>query len=168
MKKKILGILICTLLIVIIVPPIETITGKLIGESHISSNDPIPLAVFAKIDSIEGEAGNGKKSSAGLRITIGNPGSVPMNDIDWTFDAEGGTIIFGDGIQGNIPTIDAGEETHILLRPGHFILRNADGQSPIGLGIITLMATAETPTDTAEVTEDVFLIGPIIYFYLRQ
>jgi hypothetical protein len=156
--KKIIGIFVLMLLLGISMPSIQTISGNVTVENSIS------IAGYIKMGSIEGDV---TKMSAGLRITIGNLGSVPMNDIDWTFDAEGGTIIFGDGIHGNIPTIDAGEETHIILRPGHFILQNANGQSPIGVGVVTLMATAKTSTDTLEITEDVFLIGPIIYFYLR-
>jgi hypothetical protein len=123
---------------------------------------PLSIHGYLKMEGIDGES---RGPSVGLRITIGNSGSVPMNDIDWTFDAEGGIIVFGDGVQGNIPMLDAGEETHIFLRPGHFILQNAEGQSPIGIGGITLMATAKTSTDTLEITEDEFLIGPIIYFY---
>jgi hypothetical protein len=164
MKRKIVGISVLMLLLGISILPIETITGNVTVKNPTSTNNPISMAGYIKMSGIEGDV---TKMSAGLRITIGNSGSVPMNDIDWTFDAEGGTIIFGDGLHGNIPMIDAGEETYILLRPGHFILQNADGQSPIGLGSITLMATAKTSTDTLEITEDVFLIGPIIYFYLR-
>ena len=162
MNKKIIGILVLMLLLGISILPIVTINGKVIGESHFLSNTQLTMAGYIHVKGIDGES---KGPSVGLRITIGNSGSVPMNDIDWTFDAEGGTIIFGDGVQGNIPMLDAGEETHIFLRPGHFILQNADGQSPIGIGRITLMATAKTSTDTLEITEDEFLIGPIIYFY---
>jgi hypothetical protein len=163
MKRKIVGLLILLLLLGISIPSIEAITGGLIGESHISSNTGKPLAVFVKMEGVDGES-NGKKSSAGVKLTIINSGSHIMSDIDWTFDAEGGTIVFGDGINGRIPVLEPGEEATILLRPGHFILHHADGQSPIGLGFVTLMATAETSTDTAEITEDVFLIGPIIFF----
>jgi uncharacterized membrane protein len=160
--KKIIGILVLMLLLGISILPIVTINGKVIEESHFLSKTQLTMAGYIHVKGIDGES---KGPSVGLRITIGNSGSVPMNDIDWTFDAEGGTIIFGDGVQGNIPMLDAGEETHIFLRPGHFILQNADGQSPIGVGRITLMATAKTSTDTLEITEDEFLIGPIIYFY---
>ena len=167
MKRKIVGLLVLIMLLGISISPIEAITGKLIGESHISSNTSKPLAAFLKFDDIKGES-NGQKSSAGVRLTIINSGSSIMSGVDWTFDAEGGTIVFGDGITGRIPVLEPGEEATILLKPGHFILNHADGQSPIGLGFVTLMATAETSTDTAEITEDVFLIGPIIFFYLRQ
>jgi hypothetical protein len=160
--KKIIGILVLMLLLGISILPIVTINGKVIEESHFLSKTQLTMAGYIHVKGIDGES---KGPSVGLRITIGNSGSVPMNDIDWTFDVEGGTIIFGDGVQGNIPMLDAGEETHIFLRPGHFILQNADGQSPIGVGRITLMATAKTSTDTLEITEDEFLIGPIIYFY---
>jgi hypothetical protein len=159
--KKIIGILVLILLLGISILPIVTINGKVIEGSNFLSNIQINMAGYIHVKGIDGES---KGPSVGLRITIGNSGSVPMNDIDWTFDAEGGTIVFGDGVHGNIPTLDPGEETHIFLRPGHFILQNADGQSPIGVGGITLMATAKTSTDTLEITEDEFLIGPIIYF----
>ena len=162
MKKKIVGILVVMLLLGISIPSIEIITGKVTVENPIHTNSPISMAAYLKFEGVDGEA---EGPSVGLRITIGNLGSVPMNDIDWTFDAEGGTIVFGDGLHGNIPMLDAGQETYILLRPGHFILQNADGQSPIGIGSITLMATAKTSTDTLETTEDVLLIGPIIYFF---
>jgi len=151
--KKIIGILVLMLLLGISILPIVSINGKVIEENPISTNNPLAMAVYVKIKGIDGES---EGPSVGLRITIGNPGSVPLNDIDWTFDAEGGTIIFGDGVQGNIPMLDAGEEAHIFLRPGHFILQNADGQSPIGVGSITLMATAKTSTGTLEIIEDEF------------
>ena len=162
MEKKIVVILVVMLLLGISIPSIETITGKVTVKNPIHTNSPISMAAYLKFEGVDGEA---EGPSVGLRITIGNSGSVPMTDIDWTFDAEGGTIIiFGDGLHGNIPMLDAGKETYIFLRPGHFILQNADGQSPIGIGGITLMATAKTSIDTLETTEDVFLIGPIIYF----
>lgn len=165
MKRKIVGILVIMLLLGISIPSIEIITGKVTVENPNPTNNPVSMAGYIKFEGIDGETHG---PSVGLRITIGNLGSVPMNDIDWTFDAEGGTIIFGDGERGTIPMLDAGEETHIFLRPGYFMLQNADGQSPMGIGSITLMATAKTSTDTLEITEDVFLIGPIIYFYLRR
>ena len=166
MEKKIVGILVVMLLLGISIPSIEMINGKVTVENSIHTNSPVSMAAYIKFEGVDGEA---EGPSVGLRITIGNLGSVPINGIDWTFDAEGGTIlVFGDGLHGTIPMLDAGEETHIFFRPGHFILRNADGQSPIGLGGITLMATAKTSTDTLEITEDVLLIGPIIYFYLRR
>lgn len=161
MKRKIVGILVFMVLLGMSIPPIQIITGKVIEENPISTKNQNSMAAYLKFEGVDGES---EGPSVGLRITIGNPGSVPMNDIDWSFDAEGGTIIFGDGEHGNIPTLDAVEEAYILLRPGHFIFRNADGQSPIGIGSITLTATAETSTVTLEINKDVFLIGPIIYF----
>ena len=163
MQRKIVGILLIIVLIGIIMPPIENITGKVIEETNISSTSTNPFAVFMKISDIKGES-NGKKSSAGVKLTIINSGSVIMQNIEWTFDTEGGTLVFGDGINGRIPELVPLEEAEILLKPGHFILDHADGQSPIGLGFVTLMATAETSTDTAEITEDAFLLGPIILF----
>jgi hypothetical protein len=160
--KKIIGIIVLILLLGICILSIVTINGKIIEESNFLSNSQLKMAGYIHVKGIDGES---KGPSVGLRITIGNLGSVPMTDIDWTFNADGATIVFGDGVHGRIPTLDPGEETHIFLRPGHFILQNSDGQSPIGVGSITLMATAKTSTETLEITEDEFLIGPIIYFY---
>jgi hypothetical protein len=72
--------------------------------------------------------------------------------------------VIGEKVTGNVPVLDAGEEIDIIFRPGHFIFQNADGQSPIGIGFVTLIATAKTSTDTAEITLDMFLIGPIMFF----
>jgi hypothetical protein len=116
--------------------------------------------MFVKIEGIDGES----KISAGFILTIMNLGDQILRDIEWTFDTEGGTVIFGDGIRGTRPVLNESEEINIIFRPGNFILKNADGQSPIGLGRVTLMATAKTSTDIAETTEDIFLIGPIILF----
>ena len=160
--KKIIGVLILMILLAVSILSIVTINGKVIEKTHFLSNTQFNMAGYIHVKGIDGES---KGPSVGLRITIGNLGSVPMNNIEWTLDAEGGTIVFGDGVNGNIPILDAGEEIHIFLRPGHFILQNADGQSPIGIGRITLMAKAKTSTETLEITEDEFLIGPIIYFY---
>ena len=163
MKQKNVVFLVLLLLSVICIPLIENLSGKVISEDQISSTVLNPFASFLKIGDIKGES-NGQKSSAGVKITITNIGSVMMHDIDWTFDSEGGAIRFGDGITGRIPVLEPDEEAVIILKPGHFLLHHADGQSPIGLGFVTLMATAETSSVTVEVTENVFLIGPIIFF----
>jgi hypothetical protein len=167
MKKKIVGILVLMLLLGISIPPIVTISGKANNENHVMSNSEKFTAAYLKFSGVKGEA-DPSKMSAGVKLTIINIGDYMMRDIDWTFNMEGGTIIFGDGERGTIPVLDAGEEISFIFRPGHFIFQNADGQSPIGFGIVTLMATAKTSTVTAELTEDIFLIGPIIYFYLKQ
>ncbi|PNX50977.1 MAG: hypothetical protein BV456_04875 [Thermoplasmata archaeon M8B2D] len=129
-------------------------------ENHATSNDQLSTAAFVKIKGVNGES----KISAGFILTIKNLGDQILRDIEWTFDTEGGTVIFGDGIRGTIPVLNESEEINIIFRPGNFILKNADGQSPIGIGRVTLMATAQTSTDIAETTEDIFLIGPIILF----
>ena len=166
MKRKIAGILVLLLLLGISISPIVTINGKANNENHVMSNSEIFTAAYLKFSDVKGEA-DPSKTSAGVKLTITNIGDHMMRDIDWTFDMEGGTIIFGDGERGNIPVLDVGEEISFIFRPGHFIFQHADGQSHIGFGIVTLMATAKSSTVTAELTEDVYLIGPIIYFYLR-
>lgn len=143
-----------------VLPAIGSINENVNTENLISSNVPLSMHGFLKFDDINGES----NISAGLRIIITNIGDHIMQDIDWTFDAEGGTIIFGDGERGKIPVLDSGEEIDIILRPVPFIFQDADGNSPIGFGSITLMATARTSTDIMELTEDKFLIGPFLLF----
>ena len=159
--KKIIAILIMTLFVgTTVLPVMGTINENVNRENLISSYIPLSMPAYLKVEGINGES----KISAGVRITITNIGDHMMQDIEWTFDAEGGTIIFGDGVTGRIPVLDTGEEISIILRPVPVIFQDADGQSPLGFGSITLMATAKTSSDTMEATKDTFLIGPFLLF----
>jgi len=155
MKRKIVGIFVCTLLIVMIIPSFGTINEQVNGENLVSSYFPLAVPVFVKIDGIDGES----KIIAGLRITITNTGDEIIQDIDWTFNTSGGIIIFGDGKQGGrLPiSLHPMDETTVIL---------TEGQSPIGIGVITmevtLQATVGSTIDSASVTSNAFLLGPII------
>ena len=159
--KKIIGILIITIFVVnAVLPVVASINKKNSEEILISSNNPLSIHGYLKVKGINGES----RASAGLILTIGNIGDHIMQDIDWTLEAEGGTIIFGDGERGRIPILNPQEEIDIILRPIPIIFRDAEGQSPIGFGNITLMAPAKTSTDIMELTENKLLIGPFFLF----
>jgi len=164
MKRKIVGIFVCTLLIVMIIPSFGTINEQVNGENLVSSYFPLAVPVFVKIDGIDGES----KIIAGLRITITNTGDEIIQDIDWTFNTSGGIIIFGDGKQGGrLPiSLHPMDETTVILRPAPRLFPDTEGQSPIGIGVITmevtLQATVGSTIDSASVTSNAFLLGPII------
>lgn len=160
MKRKIVVILVLLAIVILIKPSIEAINETSIEEDSVISNNMLLPDMFVKIDSIEGES----EISVGLKITITNLGEYMKQNVEWTFNADGENIRFGDGITGRIPVLDSGQEFDIILRPAHFLLNNADGQSPIGFGSVNLMATARTSTDTAETTENTFIIGPFLLF----
>jgi hypothetical protein len=160
--RKIIGLLIIFVFIgVTVLPVIGTINANNKSGKDNPSNDPLSMAGYIKYKGINGDV----TTSLGLIMVIGNIGSYIMQDVDWTFDAEGGTIVFGDGARGRIPIIYPGEEVEIILRPLPVLFRDANGSSPIGFGNITLKSTATTSTDTMELTEDKFLIGPILLFF---
>lgn len=160
--RKIIGIILMFLFIgATILPVLGTINVNNISGKDNPSNDPLSMAAYLKFEGIDGES----TISLGLKIVIGNIGSYLLQDVDWTFDAEGGTIVFGDGARGRIPIIYPGEEVEIILRPLPVLFRDANGSSPIGFGNITLKSTATTSTDNMELSEDKFLIGPIILFF---
>lgn len=160
--RKIIGLLIIfAFIIVTVFPVLGTINvNNKNGKDHLLNNS-LSRAGYIKYKGINGDV----TTSLGLIIVIGNIGSYIMQDVDWTFDAEGGTIVFGDGARGRIPIIYPGEEVEIILRPLSFLFRDANGNSPIGFGNITLKSTATNSTDAMEISEDKFLIGPIILFF---
>jgi hypothetical protein len=159
--KKIIGILIIILFFgTTVLPVIGSINQNVNRENQVYSNNPLSMHGYIKYEGINGES----TVSLGLRIIIGNIGDHIMSDIDWTFNAEGGTIIFGDGERGRIPVLNPGEEVDIILRPIPVIFQDSFGQSPIGFGSITLITTAQTSTDILELTEDKLLIGPLFIF----
>jgi hypothetical protein len=159
--KKIIGILIIILFFgTTVLPVIGSINQNVDRENLDSSNNPLSIHGYIKYKGINGESA----VSLGLRIIITNIGDHIMSDIDWTFDAEGGTIIFGDGERGRIPVLNPGEEVDIILRPIPIIFQDSYGQSPIGLGSINLITTAQTSTDTMEISEEKILIGPLFLF----
>jgi len=161
MRKIIVLLIIFAFIIVTVFPVLGTINvNNKNGKDH-PLNNSLSMAGYIKYKGINGDV----TTSLGLIIVIGNIGSYIMQDVDWTFDAEGGTIVFGDGARGRIPIIYPGEEVEIILRPLSFLFRDANGNSPIGFGNITLKSTATNSTDTMEISEGKFLIGPIILFF---
>jgi hypothetical protein len=163
MEKKMKQIIIFMTVLGIIIfinQPIGTVYGLKNEENREASNNQLSADMFLKIEGIDGES----KISAGFVLKITNNGDQIKRDIEWTFGTSGGTVIFGDGIRGTRPVLNPGEEANIVFKPANFILKNADGQSPIGFGFVRLMATAQTSTDTAETIEEIVLIGPIILF----
>ena len=159
--KKLIGILILIIFFgTIVLPVIASINQNVNRENQESSYNPLSMHGYIKYEGINGES----TFSLGLRIIITNNGDHMMSDIDWTFDAEGGTIIFGDGERGRIPVLNPGEKVDIILRPIPVIFQDSYGQSPVGLGSITLITTAQTSADILELAEDKLLIGPLFIF----
>jgi len=160
--RKIIGIIIIFVLISFtILPVLGTININNKSGKNNLSNEQLSIAGYLKYEGIDGES----TTSLGLKMIIGNIGSYIMQDVDWTFDAEGGTIVFGDGVKGRIPIIYPGEEVEIILRPLPILFRDANGSSPIGFGNINLKSTAISSADTMELSEEKFFIGPIILFF---
>jgi hypothetical protein len=160
--RKIISLLIIFAFIgVTVLPVIGTINVNNKNGKDNLLNNSLSMAGYIKYKGINGDV----TTSLGLIMVIGNIGTYIMQDIDWTFDAEGATIVFGDGARGRIPIIYPEEEVEIILRPLPVLFRDANGRSPIGFGNITLKSTATTSTDTMELSEDKFLIGPIILFF---
>ena len=152
MNKKIIGIFVVTLLITTILS-IPTIANKPTSDS--SKTDPF-FDIFVE-SSVFG---------LGTRIIINNIGDLTIRDIDWTFNASGGTIVFGDGEHGRIPTMLPNDEIVLLLKPAPGISPDSDGQSPIGLGAITMTVTAQGSVGSTiargDTSADALLLGPFI------
>ena len=153
MKKKIVSILVLTLLIATIIS-MPVFANK--PTIDISSKDSF-FDIFIEANTF----------SLGTRIIITNIGDETITDIEWTFDASGGTIIFGDGEHGNIPTSMAAEDVlTLIIYPAPGLFPDADGQSPIGVGAITMTAMVQGTvgsTLTGEsTTKNAFLLGPFI------
>jgi hypothetical protein len=168
MKKKSVSIFILTLLMIIATLPLVGSTAEK-TENLVSSYTTLPESSFPVriVTDISDMVGNVFKNSAGLEITIKNIGDETINDIEWTFSATGGIIIFGDGEHGSIPTsMRPEDDIRVILRPAPGIFPDADGQSPIGIGLITMTATAQgtigSTLESDSTTADAFLLGPFI------
>lgn len=165
MQRKTICIFVCMMFFVIIIPPFGAISGKVIRENLISSSNSLAIDAFLKISGADGES----NISAGLSITIINIGYEIIQDIDWTFNTSGGILIFGDGKQGGrLPiSLNPNDETKVILKPIPRLSSDADGQSPIGLGIInikvTIQAIVGSTIQSGSVTSKAFLLGPIIF-----
>ena len=152
MQRKLLGILVVTLLIATI-SSIPAIANK-------------PTSDLSKTDSFFDIFVESSVFGLGTRIIINNIGDLTIRDIDWTFNASGGTIVFGDGEHGRIPTMLPNDEIMLLLKPAPGISPDSDGQSPIGLGAITMTVTAQgsvgSTIERGDTAADAFLLGPFI------
>ena len=106
--------------------------------------------------------------SLGTRIIIKNIGDEIAQDVEWTLNASGGIIVFGDGIRGGrIPTsMPPNDKKMVKLMPAPRLFPDADGQSPIGFGPITLKATVRgsvgSTLRSGSATSNAFLLGPFI------
>ena len=154
MKKKIVGIL----SIMLLISSILTTTAIANNSKSDISNKDVFFEIWV-------DTGN---FSLGTRINIKNIGDEIIQDIEWTFNASGGTIIFGDGVQGGrLPTsLHPTDGIIVILMPAPRLFPNADGQSPIGVGAITMTAvvqgTVGSTLKSDSTTADAFLLGPFI------
>jgi hypothetical protein len=108
--------------------------------------------------------------SLGTRIIIKNIGDEIAQDVEWTFNASGGIIVFGDGEHGYIPSsMNPNDEKIVILMPAPRIFPDADGQSPIGVGTITMtvsvLGTIGSKIQSGSTTSSAFLLGPFILTY---
>jgi hypothetical protein len=153
MKKKIIGILKAILLVTTIL----TTTALANNPTSYISNTDVFFDIFV-------DTGN---YSLGTRINIKNIGDQIAQDIEWTFNASGGTIVFGDGEHGRIPTsMNPNDEILVILMPIPRLFPEADGQSPIGVGIINMTVAVQGTVGSTlkydKISSNAFLLGPFI------
>ena len=105
----------------------------------------------------------------GVKIIFKNIGDEIVQDIDWAVNASesSGIIVFGDGEHGRLPTsMNPNEERTINLMPIPRLFPNADGQSPIGFGIVNMIVSVKgvvgSTLKTSSATSKVFLLGPFV------
>ena len=164
MRMKIIGIFVCMLLIETVLPPIGSINEQVNEKKLVTSNIPLAVSMYVKVEGIDGES----TISAGLKIIITNIGDEIINDIDWNLTTSDGIIIFGDGKQGSrLPlSLYPTDETEVILRPVPRLFPDADGYSPIGFGNVNMkllvQGTVGSTLETSSATSKAFLLGPFV------
>ena len=148
MKKKIVSLMVLVVLLtpvlLVTAEPPKGFLNKIRNKPHYFVTDSLNFSI-------------------GLELVFQNIGSAEVRDIEWSFSAEGGTIIFGDGISGRIPVLLPEDEIIVILMPAPGIFPDAQDWSPTGFGDIIMNLVSETSTgETAEDRRDGFLLGPII------
>jgi len=159
MNKKIIGAIIC---VVLVIPSISIVgvSSKNLDKSEIEN--------YSYTQSLEDELfltlypGSG---FIGVNLDIENKGTNTLNDIRWSFRTK--AAISGTGIfikeklqEGIISEIGSGEKTTIKFKPF-----NKDAKSPLGFGNLYINASVEVNNTTLRTQKLARLFGFFLFMY---